>query len=116
MDSRELDKGDWILFEYGTAKRLFYVIKTSEEHVLLGRKEWLVSSSLWESTWELNRKGFEFVKKTKERFWWKFIPFINDCICPFHPVTIPKKYNIMKKYQSTLFASVSKMFPNTKPQ
>lgn len=76
-------EGDWLLMEYGFDKLLFYILDahSSPKDILLGRKNWLVSSSIWIPRDEINSKA-TIIGSTERRWWRKFTPF-KDLICPF---------------------------------
>lgn len=80
----ELRPGDWIQFKYGYSPLVFYVleVQADQELLVVGRREWLVSSAAF-VTYDDAQNGFKFLGSSKLRWWWKYLPFIRDLICPF---------------------------------
>jgi len=82
-----LSVGDWRFMEFGFKTHEWYVYKITGNEVQIGNKSWLVSASMWVDKDDFIKKS-TFITRGKFRWWWLFLPFINDGICPFTAVKI----------------------------
>lgn len=97
-----LRPGDWIEFNYGYQRLVFYVLRNDPlaQRIWVTRKEWLVSAATGMRYAEINGDDLAFLRqygqadyfepnpvylgRTKKRWWWRFVPF-RDLVCPFKP-------------------------------
>ena len=81
-NSKPLAVGDWRIMQFGFKDHEWYVYRISREKVLIGKKSWLVSSSMWMDKNEFVKKS-NYLGSGRFRWWWNFLPLVNDVICPF---------------------------------
>jgi len=70
----DLQPGTWILMQYGFNKELFYVLQICNDQILLGNPEWCASSWIALTIKQINDNRSTIIKRTKKRWWWKFLP------------------------------------------
>jgi hypothetical protein len=81
----QLREGQWILFEYGYDKKLFYVKEPRGEIVILGRPDRSASEEHCELRCALRARA-ENLGMTKRRWWRRFLPIrLQENICPWVP-------------------------------
>ena len=76
-------EGDFFLLKYGFGIKEFYILDVTKKHVIASRESWCVSGAIAISISEVEIEG-DFVCHGKKKWWWKFLPFINDLICPYY--------------------------------
>ena len=82
---KNLVPGDWINMAYGFKRHDWYVLRVFEGHIVIGKPGWPVSSHITMSYDELSSGHCKplYLGKTGMRWWWKYLPYFNNAICPF---------------------------------
>jgi len=81
----ELIPGDWILLEYGNSYSEWYVLYNTDRLIKICKPSWCVNDAIFIPYNNLNTKNWMFIKSTKMRWWWKFLP-IRNLFCPYPPL------------------------------
>ena len=87
-DNFTLQKGDWFSIKYGFLRMDVCVLGVGEDLVKWGTPLWLVSHATTEQLSEFKQRSPIYLGSTFRRWWWDFLPFINDVIFPYKSVKI----------------------------
>jgi len=75
--------GEFHRLRCGIKYKDFYIAAYDDDTITLGRRYWRNNDTTTVSNKEFNERYIQYLGKSHRRWWWHFVPFFKNNICPY---------------------------------